>query len=298
MPNTNSTIFTIKNKEFAIFGKTIGNIQEKWNSFVDKYNNGHTLFGENGAFASLFSAKGQKTILDPKLLSQFDEFKEKFNSSSLSAEALAKQMDNVNSSILNYAKTCKNGKMTTEGFKASINDMSFSSKAGKAALQALATAGNMAAMWLISKGIEFTVKELNELIHASEIARETSSELTEKWTKEKSSLDQNIAKYKELKEKLDDTSLSALEVKSIKEELLTIQDSLTEKYGQEALGIDLVNGKYDEQIAKLNKVSKLKAQEYVAENYSNIQEDQKYVSEKINLNERLGFNGSQAHPDD
>ena len=150
----------------------------------------------------------------------------------------------------------------------------------------------------ISKGIELLVNAIDEYIHAAEIAREKSSELTDSWVEENSSIDDSISKYKELREKLQDTSLTASEVKDVKEELLVVQQDLIDKYGQEALGIDLVNGKYDEQIAKLKELSKQKAQDYVAENYSNIQEDEKYVNEKVNLNASLGFKGTQAIPDD
>ena len=92
--------------------------------------------------------------------------------------------------------------------------------------------------------------------------------------------------------------MSTSEVKSIKEQLLSVQDQLNEKYGAEATQIDLVNGKYDEQIKKLDKLAKKKASDYIAENYNDIKADQKYVSEKFNVNKSLGFKGSQSNPDD
>lgn len=171
-----STIFTTKNKELAIFGKTIDQIKKKWSEFVANVGE-NGLFGENGALASLFSGKKLNNILSPETLKQFDDFKEKFNSSSLSAEALAEQMENVDQRIIDYAKTCKNGEMTTEGFKASIDTMSFSAKAGKVALQALATVGNMIAMWAITKGIELAVKGIDNLIHSAEHCKERVDEL-------------------------------------------------------------------------------------------------------------------------
>ncbi len=179
-------IFTTKNKEFAIFGNTITDVKEKWKEFKKELteNNGK-LFGENGALASLFSGK-KLNFLTPEVLKQFDDFKEKFNSSSLSAEALAEQLENVDQRIIDYAKTCKNGEMTTEGFKASIDTMSFSAKAGKVALQALAIAGNMIAMWAISKGIELAVKGIDELAHSAEHCKERVDELMSSY---KSALD-------------------------------------------------------------------------------------------------------------
>lgn len=178
------------------------------------------------------------------------------------------------------------------------NTMSLSAKAGKVALNALAVAGNMITFTLIAESISFAAKKFNEYIHTAEITREKSIELTNSWASENDFINNSISTYEELKEKLNDTSLSASEVKIVKKDLLDVQKGLIDNYGQEALGIDLVNGKYDEQIIKLKNLSKQKAQNYVAENYSNIQEDQKYINEKINLNTSLGFGGTQAKPDD
>lgn len=112
-------------------------------------------------------------------MDEFERFKKKFNSSSLSAEALAEQLENVDQRIIDYAKTCKNGKMTTEGFKASIDNMSFSAKAGQAALGALRTAGNMFLMWGISKGIELAVKWIDKLVNSAKYAEEAIKTATD-----------------------------------------------------------------------------------------------------------------------
>ena len=99
--------------------------------------------------------------------------------------------------------------------------------------------------------------------------REAQAALEEKQQRE-----ENIAKIKEeakaytesvedLKDYIDTyeklsqkVSLSADD----KEKLIKIQDELHESYGKEADGIDLVNGKYDEQIEKLQQLSTLEIQ--------------------------------------
>lgn len=212
-----STIFTTKNNELAIFGKTIDDVRNKIDKFNELRKKGN-LFGENGAFASLFSGKKLNNIITPETLKQFDEFKQKFNSSSLSAEALAEQMENVDQRIIDYAKTCKNGEMTTEGFKASIDTMSFSAKAGKVALQALATAGNMLAMWAISKAISFATEKLDEFAHAAENAKEkakTSKQELDSLTSEINDLNKELETTKdriiELLEKANSGTISLLE---------------------------------------------------------------------------------------
>lgn len=60
-------------------------------------------------------------------------------------------MENVDQKIINYAKTCKNGEMTTKGFKTSVEGMTFSAKAATVATKALSVALNMVADALITK---------------------------------------------------------------------------------------------------------------------------------------------------
>lgn len=169
-------IFTTKNNELNIFGKTLDDVRNKIVNFNNVYEQ-YGFWGKNGALASLFSGKKLNNILSPETLKQFDEFKEKFNSSSLSAEALAEQMENVDQKIIDYAKTCKNGEMTTEGFKKSVEGMTLSAKAGQIALEGLRIAGSMIAMWAISKGIELAVKGTDELAHSAEHCKERVDEL-------------------------------------------------------------------------------------------------------------------------
>ncbi len=107
-------------------------------------------------------------------------------------------MENVDQRIIDYAKTCKNGEMTTEGFKASIDTMSFSAKAGKVTLQALATVGNMFIGWAISKGIEFIVTKLDDLANASKHAAENAKELASEMNNCINSMSGNISTLSDL----------------------------------------------------------------------------------------------------
>ena len=203
-----------------------------------------------------------------------------------------------NRTMLNTSQQAQNVVATANGNKVALEGMTKASKAAELGMKALSIAGNMIATMVISWVLSEAISWLNDLAHAEENARKRSEELTSSYEDEKKNIDDSIAKYKELSEKLNDSSLSTSEVKSIKEQLLSVQDQLNEKYGAEATQIDLVNGKYDEQIKKLDALAKKKASDYVSENYKDIQADQKYVSEKVNLNKSLGFKGSQARPDD
>lgn len=174
-----------------------------------------------------------------------------------------------------FKQYLKDNNLAFSGFTKAVNF-------GKTAIKSFgASLASMAAMWAIMEVASLVVTGIDDLIHASEKAREKSNELTESWNEENSSLDESISKYKELKTKLADSSLSNEEIKTTKEQLTQIQDELNEKYGDEAEKLDLVNGKYDEQLGKLEKISKKKASDYVSTNYNNIKEDKKYLNEEL-----------------
>ncbi len=119
-------------------------------------------------------------------------------------------------------------------------------------------------------GIIITKKELKAL---KKEALEQSREITATYKQEQSDLDSTIEKYKDLNEQLTNASLTTEEYNAIKTQLSSLQDDLVSKYGEEASAIDIVNGKYDEQIKKLETISREKAQDFVNENSSNIKED-------------------------
>ena len=152
-------MFTTKNQELAIFGNGLSETKEKLIAFFDAYERGGVK-GESGIIDTFFSKKKMPS-LTPELLNTFESFKNKFNNSSLSADDIAEQMKNVDASILDYARTCKNGEMTTKGFEESLNSMSRTSKIGQAALQAFATAGNMVVGFLASKVIQAGVTAID-----------------------------------------------------------------------------------------------------------------------------------------
>lgn len=272
-------------RSFAEWGEQVSNAFTESEGKMNKFKN---------TLGAVFVPQKDTT----KLIGDFQAFKDLMLETGLSAEELSKEVGGVDSRIVSYAKSGEVGKLTTDGFKESIGNLSLGAKAGQVALKGLALAGNALAMAFASWVATEIISWLNDLAHAEENARKRSEELTSSYETEKKNIDDSIAKYKELSEKLNDSSLSTSEVKSIKEQLLSVQDQLNEKYGAEATQIDLVNGKHDEQIEKLDKLSKKKAGDYVVENYKDIQADQKYVSEKVNLNKSLGFKGSQARPDD
>ena len=263
---------------FKTFDSELDGVINKMGVFNKSfYNIKRDLSNGQGIFSSLFSGNN----ITSKDVTAINAMAQSMKNGSTVAQAWRANMRGCTVAAKEQVKQCLKNKGSLTELSASMNSMTISAKAGAVALKGLAIAGNMIAFVAISKGIELLIDTINDYVHASEIAREKSSELTDAWTEENSSIEDSITKYKELRNKLQDTSLSSSEVKDIKEQLIAVQKDLVDKYGQEALNIDLVNGKYDEQIEKLDELSKKKAQDYVATNADNIKEDKEYLSKVI-----------------
>lgn len=250
----NCMILTTKNKELAILGQTITSVKQNLYVLFDAFQHGG-IKGQGGIIDTFFS-RNQQSSLTPELLQNFEMFKEKFNNSSLSAEVLNEQMENVDHRIVEYAKTCKNGEMTTKGFKASLESMSLSAKAGKIALHALAMAGNMLLMWGISEVIQLTVKGIQYLTSANERLMKAQQDIIDKANENIQKYDDEISSLEKLQSKLEDS-------KNSKEALAKIQSELNNAIGftpgllnNESGAWNAANQKIADRIARLKELRK------------------------------------------
>lgn len=159
------------------------------------------------------------------------------------------------------AQTEANGKAVASTFKFS------SAVKGLGAKFKSFLAGNKVAVAImaISAAISLVTSAISKHNQKLEEARQKAAELAEAYREQQASLDSQIEKYKELKESLNKGNLSTDEARSIKEQLLEIQNSLIESYGNEASNIDLVNGRYREQLKLLSELSKEKANDFIIE---------------------------------
>lgn len=82
---------------------------------------------------------------------------------------------------------------------------------------------------------------------------------------------QQIESYKQLKAQLDSGDLSEQETINVKQQILDIQKSITEQYGTAAQGVDLINGKLEEQVGLLNSISQQEAQDQYFKDYEGFQ---------------------------
>lgn len=208
---------------------------------------------------SLWSYLNPKKEMSPELLDQAERFQKVFNSTQLSASAVAEQMGKVDDSIIRCASSMKNGEFTIKAYTKSVQGLTFAAKAGKVALQLLASAGSMIAGILIGEAISGVIKLIDNQIHAAEKAQEAMEDSMAAYEKSKEEL-KNVNKELESNEKRIDellakdyltyTEESELQrLKDVNEQLL-IQRALLEETTENGLTqtiektVDAYNKKY------------------------------------------------------
>lgn len=215
-------------------------------------------------------------------------------------EALARQLNNTEKEeeIINTLKL--NSGMAKEltftemlslsveklGYRLGITNAQMAGfKLGVGIFAAVAAAGTAA--FALYKNYQ---RQMDEAVKS---ASEAGSEIDEN-TK---SINEQIAKVKELREQLADNSTTQEEAKNIKQELLGIQDSLVEKYGKEAESINLVNGNLEKQIDLLNDLSESQLKDYFKdeENRKGAKESTKRMTEKKTYNLGNISSGSEGY---
>ena len=90
---------------------------------------------------------------------------------------------------------------------------------------------------------------------AVEESIQRAKDVTSAWDESNTSLNEQISKYKELKSQLDSGTLTPDEEYSTRQQILDIQTQITSQYGEQAEGVNLVNGSLEQQLALLQQIA-------------------------------------------
>ena len=135
-------------------------------------------------------------------------------------------------------------------------------------------------MILIAAGMAAAVSAFSAYKRSIEEAVDKAQEAGNAWEDNNNSLQSNIDKITELRTALDNGTLTEEEAYQAKSDLLEIQDSLTESYGNQAQGIDLVNGSLQTQINKLKELSTEESKRFLNENKKGVEEAEKQMEKE------------------
>lgn len=130
---------------------------------------------------------------------------------------------------------------------------------------------------LIAASVTAAVSAFSAYKRSIEEAVDKAQEAGNAWEDNNTLLQSNIDKITELRTALDNGTLTEEEAYQAKSDLLEIQDSLTESYGNQAQGIDLVNGSLDQQISKLKELSTEESKRFLNENKKGVEEAEKQM---------------------
>lgn len=89
---------------------------------------------------------------------------------------------------------------------------------------------------------------------------------TKSWDESQTKIDEYKQKYIDLNEQLQNSNLSESEKINIKQQLLSLQNEITAKYGEQAKGIDLINGGLETQLGILSNITAEEASRNIRDN--------------------------------
>lgn len=151
----------------------------------------------------------------------------------------------------------KSGKITVEGFRKSIGNLSIGAKAGEVAMKGLTLAGNVLVSFLISQAIEGCIK----LYRLSKDVAASANEVGSAFLSEKGSIESYKKQIAELYDTINDSSSSFEDVTNAREKLMDVQSELIDNFGTERSTIEYVTDAINGQVDALDKLSASKWQE-------------------------------------
>lgn len=169
--------------------------------------------------------------------------------------------------------------MSQAEVQSAVAAMGLASAQGAATASTVTLSGALKGLWatlaanpliLIAAGVTAAVAAVSAYNHSIEEAVSSARESGNAWEESHSSLQDNVTKIEELRAALESGTLSEQEAAQAKSELLSIQESLSESYGNQVEGIDLLNGSLTEQLALLDKVAQKEAETFKNENKKGI----------------------------
>ena len=193
-------------------------------------------------------------------------------------------MSDASSQAKLYVQQTDAAALSTDAFAESQTRLAKISNSVVGGLKDIGAAIASAGLTLIaSAAINFVVKSIMSAVQRQEDLRQAALEAGSALDKQSAAINDYKTQISSLKESLDKGNLSEQESYDVRKQLISIQDELVEKYGDEAAGIDLVNGKYQEQLDILNGIADQKAKDYLNEHNESINTAQEKMLEELNM---------------
>lgn len=255
---------------------------KSWNEFTQSLGDlqGMGIKGIWDAFINGSTEAGDVLENDTKLIKEFIAASSK-NASQSKLDKITEQMS---ARARVYVNQMDKASLSSDAFAASQTRLATAMNTLQSVGQkTIAVVGNMLTTLAVTAAINLAFKAITSIIERQENLRQAALEAGSALDKQSAAINDYKTQISSLKESLDKGNLSEQEAYDTRKQLISIQDELVDKYGSEAAGIDLVNGKLDEQIAKLDGIADRKAKTFLASNSESISTAQKKMTEDLYL---------------
>lgn len=255
---------------------------KSWDEFAQSFNNlsGLGFKGFWKAFINGSTEAAESLESDKKLIDEFIAA----TKAGKGKEDLNQITEQMTSQARLYVNQVDKAALSSDAFAASQTRLAAAMNTlQNVGLKAISVIENMVVSLAVSAAINLIVKGIMSAVQHQEDLRQAALEAGSALDKQSAAINDYKTQISSLKESLDKGNLSEQEAYDTRKQLISIQDELVDKYGSEAAGIDLVNGKLDEQIAKLDGIADRKAKTFLASNSESINTAQKKMTEDLYL---------------
>lgn len=198
------------------------------------------------------------------------------------SEAYKKTMKNASDSTKKMALASGNAAIKINTMTVAQKAATVASKALKIGLNALFNIGVVAAINVIVSGITKLVNKQKEASEATAQLKQEQEERRQAAIESSKAAEEEIKSIHDLTDRYVKLVSSTNDITTVKGELSSIQDEIIDKYGEEADGIDIVNGKLSENLELMRKREQEENKQWLRDNVKNIEESNDYLKTMSN----------------
>lgn len=204
-----------------------------------------------------------------------DEFKHAYTKDPENKDVLSKITEQMTTQARTYVSQMDAASLSADDFAASQTRAAAAMNTlGSVGTKVTAVIGNMLTSFAVSAGINLVIQGITYLIEREEKLRQATIEAGNTLDEQTTTINGYKDQISSLRESLDAGNMSEQDAYDARKQLIEIQDALVAKFGEEAAGIDLVNGEYQKQLDLLNGIADKKANEYLTDHYKEIKKAQ------------------------
>lgn len=204
---------------------------------------------DDSFIGSFVHSHSKKYIEEAK--EQYIQLQEAMEDTSKTAIEVANDIGITNQSVLKMAESGEVASTSQEEFGEILENTDIQAGAAAVGVDILNASINMIATWVISELVQLII----DCANASDRLRESAKTLGSEFSSTKADIDDYKIKIDELYETINDSSSSYEDTYNARKELLTIQDEMIDKFGEEAEAVNLITQAINGSTEALNTLS-------------------------------------------